>query len=195
MLRPYQVAAVAAIREQFRAGCRSTLLVQATGTGKTITFSDVARRTVDRGGRVLIVVHRDELIQQADDKLRAAGLTPGIEKAASYAGNASVVIASVQTLRGKRLAAFAFDAFALVIVDEAHHAVAPGYRAILAYFTTARVLGVTATPDRLDGKGIRDRRLSLRSARSHRRWRAVADRRAPRRDRRDRARARAHRGR
>ncbi len=72
-LRPYQVGALAAIRSELEQH-RSTLLVAATGTGKTVTFAQLARTEVSHGGRVLILVHRDELIRQASRKCEALGL-------------------------------------------------------------------------------------------------------------------------
>jgi superfamily II DNA or RNA helicase len=155
-LRPYQSAAIDAIRAQFAAGTKRTLVVMPTGTGKTVVFAEVARRVVERGGRVLILAHRGELLEQALGKLQAIGVDAAIEQADRRAGDAAVVVASVQSLHARRLASFAPDAFALVIVDEAHHAVADGYRAILDYFASAFVLGVTATADRLDGTGLEE---------------------------------------
>jgi len=154
MLRPYQAEAVSAIRERYVAGDRATLLVLPTGTGKTVVFAELARRTVDRGGRVLVLAHRGELLEQAASKLVAVGVRARIEQAERRGGDADAVVASVQTLRGDRLAAWPADAFRLVVVDEAHHATAAGYRAILDHFAAARVLGVTATPDRLDGAAL-----------------------------------------
>jgi superfamily II DNA or RNA helicase len=153
-LRPYQSAAIDAVQERFAAGDRATLLVLPTGTGKTVVFSEVARRTVEAGGRVLVLAHRSELLEQALGKLRALGLFAGIEQAQQRARAADVVVASVQTLRGRRLSAWSPDAFRLVVVDEAHHAPAATYRSILEHFSAASVLGVTATPDRLDGAGL-----------------------------------------
>lgn len=155
-LRPYQLAADAAITHELETlGRRSTLLVQATGTGKTVAFLERARRVRSRGGRVLILAHRDELIQQPRRKLEALGIIADIEKGKQRASlNARMVIASVQSLRGPRLARFARDHFDLVIADEAHHSVSPGWRAILDHFDSAKVLGVTATPDRADGKAL-----------------------------------------
>lgn len=154
-LRDYQHQALAAAWERFDAGDRATLVVSPTGTGKTVTFAAHARRTVERGGRCLVLAHRTELLEQAVAKLAASGVVAELEQAGRRAGLAAcVVVASVQTLRGKRLERWPRDAFDDIVVDEAHHLPAAGYRAIVDWFATARVLGVTATPDRLDGKGL-----------------------------------------
>ncbi len=154
-LRPYQRDAIAAVGERWRAGDRSTLLVMPTGCGKTIVFADIARRLAARGGRSLVVAHRTELLDQAAAKLRDAGVHAEVEQADRVArADAPVVVASVQTLRGRRLARFDPDAFDAVILDESHRSISQGYRDILKHFATARVLGVTATPDRLDGIGL-----------------------------------------
>lgn len=154
-LRPYQVEAIDAIRERFAAGDRSTLLVLATGLGKTICFAEVARRVVVAGGQVLVLAHRTELLDQARGKLEALGLDVALEQAQTHASRVSgVVVASVQTLRKKRLEEWKPDHFRLVVIDEAHHAAAKTYRTILDHFSGAKILGVTATPDRGDGKGL-----------------------------------------
>ncbi|MGE0551747.1 MAG: DEAD/DEAH box helicase [Kofleriaceae bacterium] len=153
-LRPYQRSAVEGVLAAFRAGHRSTLLVLATGTGKTVVFAEVARRGVERGRRVLVLAHRTELITQAAEKLANAGVEAQVDQGERRASEAPCVVASVQTLRGPRLERWARDAFDLVVVDEAHHATAASYRAVLERFTSAKVLGVTATPDRLDGHGM-----------------------------------------
>ncbi len=154
ILRVYQVGAVEAVREQYRAGCRSTLIELPTGCGKTLVFAEIARLVVERGRRVLVLAHRTELLDQALSKLEAAGVRAAIEQGAKRAGDAPVVVASVQTLRGARLASWPVDAFALIVIDEAHHATAASYRAVLEHFRAARVLGVTATPDRADGQAL-----------------------------------------
>lgn len=127
-----------------------------TGTGKTLAFSWVARRLADNGKRTLILAHRSELLDQAAAKLRAYGLEPGLEQAGSNAAGEPVVLASVQSLKGPRLDRLAQEDFRMIVVDEAHHATAPGYRAILDAFPAAQVLGVTATPERLDGAALGD---------------------------------------
>ncbi len=157
-LRPYQREAVEAIEGRWGAGDRSTVLVQATGTGKTVVMAEVARRAVERGGRVLLLAHRGELLAQAADKmLTFAGLDSDLEKAESTSagGDAPVTVGSVQTLqRDNRLEALGRDRFTHILVDECHHAVSEGYVKVLDYFSGAKVLGVTATADRADKKGL-----------------------------------------
>jgi superfamily II DNA or RNA helicase len=157
-LRPYQHEAIACVRREL-ARVRSTMLVACTGAGKTICLAELSRLCVTGAlfgmpGRVLILVHRDELVKQTVRKCEAVGLFASIEKGSQRANTlAKVVIASVQTLRGKRLARWARDHFALLIVDECHHAAAKSYQDVLTHFT-AKLVGVTATPKRADGKEL-----------------------------------------
>ena len=157
-LRPYQQAARDAIHTEWDAGRARTLLVLPTGTGKTIVFASVAADQVRAGDRVLILAHRGELLEQAADKLRrATGLGSAVEKAGSTCLGSwfNVVVGSVQTLqRSARLERFPRDYFGTIIIDEAHHAITDGYRRILDYFGDAKVLGVTATPDRGDMRNL-----------------------------------------
>ena len=135
------------------------LAVLPTGTGKTIVFSKLAAHIADNaGGRVLILAHRDELIRQAQDKLRiSTGLDSAVEKAGETAEGSlyPVTIGSVQTLcREKRRQKFPSNYYTHIIVDEAHHVLARSYLSILEHFAQAKVLGVTATPDRGDKKNL-----------------------------------------
>ena len=157
-LRPYQQAARDAIHTEWENGHTRTLLVLPTGTGKTIVFASVAADQVRAGDRVLILAHRGELLEQAADKLqRSTGLVSAVEKAESTCLDSwfRVVVGSVQTLqRTARLERFPQDYFGTIIIDEAHHAITDGYRRILDYFSGAKVLGVTATPDRGDMRNL-----------------------------------------
>ena len=157
-LRPYQQQARDRIHAEWDAGHTRTLLVLPTGTGKTIVFASVAADQVRAGDRVLILAHRGELLEQAADKLqRSTGLVSAVEKAESTCLDIwfRVVVGSVQTLqRTARLERFPQDYFGTIIIDEAHHAITDGYRRILDYFSGAKVLGVTATPDRGDMRNL-----------------------------------------
>lgn len=157
-LRPYQQQARDHIHAEWENGHTRTLLVLPTGTGKTIVFASVAADQVRAGDRVLILAHRGELLEQAADKLqRSTGLVSAVEKADATCLNTwfRVVMGSVQTLqRTARLERFPHDYFGTIIIDEAHHAITDGYRRILDYFGDAKVLGVTATPDRGDMRNL-----------------------------------------
>lgn len=150
-LRPYQSEALEAIREGWKEA-RSILVSAPTGSGKTAIFSHVAAGV---GGRVLILAHREELLAQARSALKKfCGIDSSLEKAQSVASLKSrVVVASVQSMR-RRLSRWPRDHFAAVIVDEAHHSAAKTYKAILAHFRSAYVLGLTATPFRGDEKDL-----------------------------------------
>lgn len=157
-LRPYQQAAKAAVLDEWDRGVDKTLLVLPTGTGKTIVFSAVTEEAVRRGGRVLILAHRGELLEQAADKLeKSTGLRSSLEKAESSCLGSwyRVAVGSVQSLqRPSRLDRFAPDYFTNIIIDEAHHCLSDGYQRILEHFSAAKVLGVTATPDRGDMRSL-----------------------------------------
>lgn len=164
-LRPYQMQAVDACSSALAAH-RSALMVLPTGCGKTVVFSHLAHQ---QAGRTLILAHRQELVEQAADKLKAVtGEPAAIEMGDRYSnerspwGPSRVVVASVQTMTAnfsgrRRMHRFCPDEFSLVVIDEAHHASAASYRSIINYFTQwpqVQVLGVTATPDRADKKGL-----------------------------------------
>ena len=157
-LRPYQEEAKQAVFRQWEAGTLHTLLVLPTGCGKTIVFAKVIEECVRQGDRVLILAHRGELLEQAADKLhKATGLRCATEKADQTCLGSwyRVVVGSVQSfMRQSRLKRFSEDYFDTVIIDEAHHCLSDGYQRVLEHFPNARVLGVTATPDRGDMRNL-----------------------------------------
>ena len=156
-LRPYQQEAKEKIFEEWEKVSR-TLLVLPTGCGKTIVFAKVTEDCVRRGERVLILAHRGELLGQAADKLMTAtGLGCATEKAEESCLGSwfRVTVGSVQTMmREKRLEQFPADYFQAVIIDEAHHCLSESYQRVLQHFPDAKVLGVTATPDRGDMRNL-----------------------------------------
>lgn len=151
VLRDYQEKAVADVGAFFKKGGKAALCVLFTGGGKTSIASDIVSKET---GRVFVLAHRRELIEQAAARLRLFGVEPGIILAGEKpAPERRVQVGSVFTLI-KRLAAY--EAPDLIIIDEAHRGVANTYADILKAYPKARVLGLTATPCRLDGKGLKD---------------------------------------
>jgi superfamily II DNA or RNA helicase len=158
-LRPYQRDAVdgciASLRQH-----NTSLIVMPTGTGKTVVFSELISKA---SGRVMVIAHREELITQAARKVEAVcGYRPSIEMAElrDYGGmfGSRCVVASVQTLNApmgdtQRRSKFNPHEFSLLVIDEAHHAVAKSYMDTINYFRRnpkLKVCGVSATPDRAD---------------------------------------------
>ena len=157
-LRPYQQEAKDAIFSDWEDGIKKTLLVLPTGCGKTIVFAMVAEECVRQGNRVLILAHRGELLDQAADKIaKATGLGCAVEKAEETCLGSwfRIVVGSVQSMmREKRLKRFPQDYFDTIIIDEAHHSISDSYKRVLEHFGEAKVLGVTATPDRGDMQNL-----------------------------------------
>lgn len=176
-LRPYQTDATAAVRGEWAKGVRDTLLVMSTGLGKTETFLAILaeERKVTPGFRALIVAHREELISQPAERVAANWLEslpiPGIVMADQSDEAAEIVVATVQTLAGRRNDAdgpihmkrlkrvLRHGNFTHLVIDEAHHAVAPTYRRVIRFLKLVnpdlRHLGVTATPKRTDEDGLK----------------------------------------
>lgn len=157
-LRPYQQDAMDAILEAWENGTHKTLLVLPTGCGKTIVFAKVTEECVRQGDRVLILAHRGELLEQAADKIaKATGLSCSTEKAEETCLGSwfRITVGSVQSMmRESRLSRFPDDYFDTIIIDEAHHCISDSYQRVLQHFPEAKVLGVTATPDRGDMKNL-----------------------------------------
>lgn len=154
-LRPYQLDAIERVREAMRAGKRRVVLVIPTGGGKTRIGADIVRQAVARGSRVLWLAHRTELIDQTARTLIEYGLEVGVLAASSalaVAASAPVQVCSIQTLLARQLRPPA----ELIIWDEAHHASegAEEWASLLDAYKGVAMLGLTATPERGDGKGL-----------------------------------------
>ncbi|MGL6351455.1 MAG: DEAD/DEAH box helicase family protein, partial [Aeromonas sp.] len=154
-LRDYQKTAIAQVYQAIRDGQSKIMLQLATGLGKTTVFSQIVGDFVSRrSDRVLCVAHRVELIGQMSERLKAMG----VQNWAQYAGQeqnpeAQVHCVSVQTFASKSYQRP--DGVKLIIIDEAHHLQPKNtYGDILSHYPEAIVIGVTATPIRLDGKGF-----------------------------------------
>ena len=151
-LRAYQSTGLTSIRESLREGSHAPLYVLPTGGGKTIVFSEVARGARAKGNRVLILVHRREILEQTLSKLWSFGITAGQIAPGMPQTHELVQVAMVQTLRNRLARIPRPD---LIVIDEAHHALADNtWGKVLAYWRDVPRLGVTATPERLDGRGL-----------------------------------------
>lgn len=176
-LRDYQIKIVNDLRNAYRKGFQSPLLVSPTGSGKTIIFSNIAESAVNKGNRVMILVHRKELLFQCSDALDDLDVPHGLIAPNMSMTADPVQVASVQTLRNRLEKVIRPQ---LIVVDECHHTSAGSWKKILTYYcpeildnninirrsqpgglynkilnnNRTKILGVTATPHRLDGKGL-----------------------------------------
>ena len=162
-LRPYQVNSKREIYEAWLS-VRSVLFQMPTGTGKTRLFASIIKdfrtisieKTIIPQPRILVLAHRTELIEQISNTItNKYHITCGIIKSGIWENmDALVQVASVQSLT-RRLARWGTVPFGLIVIDEAHHALAKTYLKICSAFPDARILGVTATPCRLNGESFR----------------------------------------
>ena len=150
-LRPYQNQLANDIRGAFGSGANRPLAVSPTGSGKTVLFSYITSQVLKRGSRVIIVAHRREILDQISATLKRVGVPHGFIQAGKSASTQPAMVASIQTLARRLDTIPAPD---LVIIDEAHHSVSKSYVQMFAAWPTAKFIGVTATPERLDGKGL-----------------------------------------
>lgn len=152
-LRPYQVKGYEDCRARLRQGIYKILLVIPTGGGKTTVASHFIHSATSKGSRVLFLAHRKELIDQASGRLDDEGIDHGIIKAGNkrYYPLQPVQVGSVQTLYRRQHQLPAAD---VIIIDEAHHVNGSSYLEILKHYPDAVILGLTATPFRMDGSGL-----------------------------------------
>ena len=152
VLRDYQLDDIESLRDVMRNGARSPLYQLATGGGKTVVFSHIVQSAAAKGKRVLVLAHRRELVKQASMNLTWCGVAHGIIAAGQDRDHdALVLVGSIQTVVRRLNSLPQFD---LIVADEAHHAVSKTWAALIESQPKARLLGVTATPQRLDGKGL-----------------------------------------
>lgn len=148
-----QLEALEALDRTLEEGYEKAMVVMATGLGKTYLAGFLARRFE----RVLFLAHREEILHQA--KASFARILPdrsfGLYNGVSKDGDSDCVFASIYTLGIKKhRESFPVDAFDLIVVDEFHHAAAASYQSVMQYFRPQFLLGITATPDRMDGKDV-----------------------------------------
>lgn len=167
-LRDYQQRGVDDLRGAYREGFRAPLLSSPTGSGKTVMFSHIAEQADSRGNAVMVLVHRRELLAQTSKALNEIGVRHQLiaphqtvhdvrAEQLRTTGSSTIdqtsrlQVASVQTLVRRLDKTPPPD---LIVIDECHHAVAGSWHRVIQAFPNARLLGVTATPHRLDGKGL-----------------------------------------
>lgn len=151
-LRNYQLDAVEKIRAAFKRA-KSVLYVLSTGGGKSAVFSYIATSAAEKGKRVAILVHRDELLRQSARAFTEMGIPFGLIKPGEPETSALLQIASTWTL-ARRLDRW--SKFDLLVFDEAHHLPSATFSSVCSHFPDAFKLMVTATPERLDGRGLKE---------------------------------------
>ena len=159
-LRGYQEEVLNKIVNKYNSGVKNQLIKMSTGLGKSVLFANLKNHT-GWAGKVLVIVHREELAQQAKEKIEHWNPNSicmiEMGNRSALVGMCDFVVGSVQTLVN-RLNKFDPKDFCAVVVDEAHHATAPSYKKVLEYFRNGNLsslrLGVTATPNRADGEGL-----------------------------------------
>jgi DNA repair protein RadD len=149
-LRDYQFKAVEDIRAAFRAGHRQVLFVAPTGMGKSVIASHILRGSFQKGLRVLVLTHRVEILRQLSGHLGNVEVPHVTLMAGGKVEDSQVTVASIQTLARRE-----FEPPDFIFSDEHHHVASDTLSNLLARWKDAKVLGVTATPERLDGKGLR----------------------------------------
>lgn len=159
-LRDYQIASKRRIYTAWQT-CRGVMLQMPTGTGKTVLFTDIVKDLCLYGKRhntdikVLILAHKRELIAQISDTLERHHISHGIIMSQNIERKGRIVqVGSVPTLN-RRLERWEDNDFDFIIIDEAHHVKAKSYKEIIKLYPNAKILGVTATPYRLNGAGFR----------------------------------------
>lgn len=151
-LRPYQQEGITKIFTSWKNGNRSVLFQMPTGTGKTVLFSEIVRMGFEKERKILIVVHRIELVDQITRKLQSRNVDVGLIVAGKNTDYSRIVqVASIQTLSRRE-----HPPADLIIIDECHHAKAETYKKLWEIYPDAKILGVTATPIRLSGEGFED---------------------------------------
>lgn len=167
-LRDYQRKAVDDIRSAYQRGFKAPFLTAPTGSGKTVILSDICARADEKQTNTLFLVHKQELVVQTAKTLAKFGIPHTIIAPAKVVNNAirvqmdefqrslfrdsgHIYVATVQTFVNRMADLPRFD---LILIDEAHHGVAGTWLKIVKSYPGARLLGVSATPERLDGKGL-----------------------------------------
>ena len=151
-LRDYQENLIGDLRNKIREGKNRLLCVLPTGGGKTIIFMHIIFNAIQKGHKILIITHRQEILAQIKKTLFQFKIPSGTIKAErKNISEMQVQVGMVLTI-GKRLERIPRPD--LIIFDEAHHCAAKTWLKIITYWNETKILGFTATPQRLDGQGL-----------------------------------------
>ncbi|GGO85252.1 DUF3427 domain-containing protein [Wenjunlia tyrosinilytica] len=160
----------------------TNLLVAATGTGKTVIaaldYLGLRRQLGQKQLKLLFIAHRQEILEHAQRTYQVVLREPNFGKILSGKQKPDVwdaTFATIQSLTGK-VENFDKDMFDIIVIDECHHAVSPTYKKVMNHFTPLQFLGLTATPERMDGKHVQDVLFQGRIAAEMRLWEALEDR-------------------
>ncbi len=149
MLRPYQLNSISGVISAILRGNKRVLVQAATGAGKTVIASEIINRAVKKGKRVIFIAHRKEIIHQTSKKLTSMGVKHGVIMAGHKPSDAPVQVASVQTLAQREK-----PAADIIFFDEAHLSVSKSFLDLVEHYDNKVFIGLTATPIRLDGRGL-----------------------------------------
>lgn len=139
-LRGYQQDLINEVRQSYKEGCNAPCIVLGCGGGKSVITADIAKSTTDKGNRVLFLIHRQELKEQIENTFKKWG----VDMSKCYVEMVQTVSRKLHKIHKPNL----------IITDENHHGVANTYKKIYEYFSDVKRLGVTATPQRLNGGGL-----------------------------------------
>lgn len=147
--RPYQVQSIDNTKDALRRGIKRILIQASTGAGKTVIAARIIELAVNKGSNVLFIAHRKELIHQTSKKLESMGIHHGVIMAGSKPASSNVQVASVQTIINREK-----PKADIVFFDEAHLSVSASFLSLVEHYQDAVIIGLTATPVRLDGRGL-----------------------------------------
>lgn len=151
MLRDYQQRDIDRLRGAIRQGFKRILYQLPTGGGKTVLMAFMAHSAANKSKRILFIVHRQELLLQASRTFKVMNVPHGLIAPGHTPTNHAVQIATIQTLINRKI-----PAPDIIIFDEAHHCRSNTWLKIFSRYPDAVMIGVTATPCRLDGRGLKD---------------------------------------
>lgn len=153
--RPFQIEQCEAVKAAFKRGLKGVVVCAPTGTGKLVSMILMSKLALEKGGRVLILLNRDILIEQTIAELRLNEVFAQREQGSERALlTADMVVGSVQSMTGERLKKWSKDYFRMVLTDECHGSGSSSFKTILDHFSNVYHVGFSATPERHDKRAL-----------------------------------------